>query len=227
MRSIAMANRRGFTLIEIAVVLFIVSVILAALLNADSVIRASKVQDVVAMAKDLSTAVNSFKQRFHMLPGDFPMNIALPEIPNISKPCHIGGQRGDANGLIDNGGNAPGFLGVAAEAQCVPEFLFGAGLVGKIEVDPGSGVMVFQHKFGGRVWVKSVAGANGSNVVAVLGAATFPPSVTHVIEFENLPCSAASDVDRQIDNGNLGSGRAVASIPNCAGDALVDYAIVL
>ena len=89
-----MTNRRGFTLIEIAVVLFIVSVILAALLNADSVIRASKIQDVIAMAQDLSTAVNSFKQRFHLLPGDFPMNIGAPEIPEYFQALRYWGSKG-------------------------------------------------------------------------------------------------------------------------------------
>jgi hypothetical protein len=46
-----------------------------------------------------------------------------------------------------------------------------------------------------------------------------------VIEFENLPCSAARDIDRQIDNDNLTSGRGAASVPACVGDNLVSYAL--
>ena len=229
-----MSHKRGFTLIELAIVILVASLLLAAVLKGGSVIRGAKVQDVITIAQDLSAAVNNFKQRYHMFPGDFPINAVTPEITGITPAClSTGAQKGDGNGLIDSGGNPVGSLGVAAEAQCVPEVLFQAGMVNKVDTD--SGVSVFHTRFGGRVWVKTVGGPNGSNVVAALAAAgiTFPlsPSVTHVIEFENLPCSVARDIDRQIDNDNIGVppniGRGAASDPACVKDTLVDYALAL
>jgi prepilin-type N-terminal cleavage/methylation domain-containing protein len=217
---------RGFTLVEIAIVILVASLLLAAVLKGNSVLRDAKIQDAVAIAQDLSAAVNQFKQRYHMFPGDFPINTATPEISGVSALCMTGAQKGDGNGLIDTGGNAAGSLGVPAEVQCVPEVLFKAGLVGSVDSD--SGVSVFKAKFGGRVWVRVV---NTSNVVTALVAAgipiPFPASTTHVIEFENLPCSAAHDMDRKIDDDNLQLGKGAASTPLCAGDALVFYAIAL
>jgi len=218
-----MSHPRGFTLIELAVVILVASLLLAAVLNADNLMRAARIQDAITMAQDLSTAVNNFKQRYHMLPGDLPLT---GQIAGVTKPCELTTQKGDGNGLIDSGGNPAATLGVAAEVQCVPEILFKAGMVNKVDTDLG--VSVFHTRFGGRVWVTSVG---SSTVVAALAGAgiTFPssPSVTHVIEFENLPCSAVRDIDRQIDNDNLQTGRGAASVPACVGENLVSYAIAL
>jgi prepilin-type N-terminal cleavage/methylation domain-containing protein len=215
-----MDRQRGFTLVEIAVVLVIAALILAALLNADSILRASRVQDAIALAQDLTVAANNFKQRYHLLPGDFPVNPVTPEF-SVGAACWKGTQKGDGNGRIDSGGNANGALGVPAEVQCVPEVLFQAGMVNKVEID--TGVSVFRTRFGGRVWLKFVG---DSNVVAAgFPVPAFSPSITHVIEFENMPCAAARDIDRQIDNDNLTSGRGAASVPACVGDDLVSYAL--
>jgi hypothetical protein len=158
-----------------------------------------------------------------MLPGDFPMNQTTPEIAGVSPACSTGALKGDGNGLIDG---AIGALGVPGEVQCVPEVLFQANLVNKVDTD--SGVSVFRTRFGGRVWVRT---ASTSNVVTAFVAAGIPtpfsPSVTHVIEFENLPCSVARDIDRQIDNDNLQTGRGAASAPACIEETLVSYAITL
>lgn len=221
-----MGHKRGFTLIELAIVILVAGLLLAAVLKGGSVIRGARIQDVITIAQDLSAAVNNFKQRYHMLPGDFPINAVTPEITGITAACRTGTQKGNGNGLIDSGGNPAGSLGVPAEVQCVPEVLFKAGMVNKVEAD--SGVSVFRTRFGGRVWVKA---AGNSNVVAAFVAAALPSpfsaSVTHVIEFDNLPCSAARDIDRQIDNDNLSTGRGAASAPACAGEDLVFYAITL
>src|SRR5471030_2456781 len=124
-----MRHNRGFTLVEIAIVLLIASLLLAAVLKGESVLRSARVQDAIALAQDLAAAVNTFKQRYHMLPGDFPINAATPEISNVSAACWTGAQKGDGNGLIDSGGNAAGALGVPAEVQYMPEVLFQAGMV--------------------------------------------------------------------------------------------------
>ncbi len=225
-----MVHTRGFTLMELAIVILVASLLLAAVLKGGSVIRGARIQDVITIAQDLSTAVNNFKQRYHMFPGDFPINATTPEISGVTEACRTGTQKGDGNGLIDSGGNAAGSLGVPAEVQCVPEVLFKAGMVNKVDTD--SGVSVFLTRFGGRVWVKAADSVVGSsNVVAAFIAAALPSpfsvSVIHVIEFDNLPCSAARDIDRQIDNDNLSTGRGAASVPACAGEALVFYAIAL
>jgi hypothetical protein len=224
---------QGVTLVEIAIVILVAGLILAAVLKADSVIRSARIQDAIALSQDLAQAVNAFKQRYHMFPGDFPMNQVTPEISGMTNTpaCWTGALKGDGNGLIDSGGNAAGSLAVPAEAQCVPEVLAQAGLVGKLDKDTDSfGVLwtVFRTRFGGRVWVKTV---NGSNVFTALTAAAisipFPATVNHVIEFENLPCSVARDLDRQIDNDNLSTGKAAASVPACADEDLVSFAVAL
>ena len=189
------------------------------------VLRNARAQDAITIAQDLAAAVNNFKQRYHMYPGDFPLDPTTPEITDISPLCRTGAQSYNVFIYMVR----DGALGVPAEVQCVPEILFAAGMVNKVDYDIVNGlrISVFKTKFGGRVWVRVV---NTSNVVTILAVAVwspYPASVTHVIEFEGLPCWAARDIDRLIDNDDLNTGKGAASVPACVGEDLVFYAIAL
>jgi len=54
------------------------------------------------------------------------------------------------------------------------------------------------------------------------------PATTHVVEFQNLPCEVAQEMDRKMDNDDLGSGKAIASGGACtAGNIVPFYAVAL
>ena len=179
--------QRGFTLVEIAIVMVIIGLLLGGILKGQSLIRSMQVKDVVAIIKDLQASSQFFKDRYHYLPGDWPF--AANEIQNV-----VAG--GDGNGLI----------GTAAEAALVPNHLLNAGFI------RGDGVQIRTQY--GNVRVISRA---ASNVAAVL-----PASIQNVIELANLPCEIATEIDVKLDDGNINTGNARASVANCVDGGVND-----
>lgn len=109
-----MRRNMGFTLIEISIVIVIIGLLIAGVIQGKSLIQSAKVSSAITLAQDISVAVNTFKQQYHMLPGD--MGITT-EVPGISAGCQYTGGATN-NGLIDT----------QQESKCVPEVLFKADL---------------------------------------------------------------------------------------------------
>lgn len=116
-----LADQRGFTLIEMALVLVIAGLVLGAVLGARSVIRNAQVQDSVRAVTDLTAAAVQFRDRFGMWPGDFTNAAAL--IPALGCP------NGNGNGRIET----------LAESACASESLIRAAF---IKGTPGAAVTV-------------------------------------------------------------------------------------
>ena len=216
---------RGFTLIELAIVILIIGLLFGGVLKGQSLFQAAKVSNALALAQDLSAAVNAFKQQYRLLPGDMSITSITPEVPNVRTECKSGGSNaGDNNGLIDAGAS-----GTKDESRCVSEVLSKAGLA---KADQEGGWAVFKSYYG-PVTVKAARLSPG--VTAAI-AASYPFPATHVVEFANLPCAVAQEMDRKIDNDNLVSGKGVAGnfVPDpnnpltCAADSFVPfYAVAL
>ena len=208
-----MANTRaprGFTIVEIAVVVAIIAFLIVAVLKGEAMLQASRVHDLIALSQDVSVAIRDFKKRYHMYPGDMAINAATPEIPGVNALCLTGGA---------NAGSNDGMIQVI-EAPCVPEALYGAGLFGKVERNPATNLAIFTTAFGAPSIVAS----------AVSGVAV-PASVQNVMLFANLPCAIALEVDSKMDDGNLATGKVQASVaacvPNGANDPVPLFAIGL
>lgn len=183
--------QQGFTLIELAVVLVIISLIIGGILKMGSIHQSAQAKDVISMAGDISAAANSFKENYKYLPGDFPT--AANEIAAVGAACLTGGANaGDGNGAIS-----------AAESACVPEHLYRAGLL-RATLNAATGLYEFRSPFGS-VQVMATA-LSQAGVAGYVGM----PTVQNVIEFANLPCTIALEFDQKMDNGNLTIGNAVA-----------------
>jgi prepilin-type N-terminal cleavage/methylation domain-containing protein len=182
----------GFTLVEIAIVVTIIALLMATILGGQALLRSGEAQEIIGTAKDLSAAVQVFKQRFRYLPGDFPVDAANPEILNVSAACRVGGSgAGNGNGQISSD-----------ESACAAEHLIRAGM---IRGDPATG---FVTRFGA---VRLIA-ANDATV----NVAGFPASVLNVVEMANIPCDEAMDIARKLDAGELQTGgRVRASVAAC------------
>lgn len=178
-------KQQGFTLVEIAVVLVIIGLLMGGILQGQSLLRAMRVNDVVAMAKDLTIASQQFKDRYRYLPGDW--SYTANEIPNVMV-----------------GGNGNGIINTITESNNVPIHLFNAGFIRSPQIQSHYGAV---RVTGNNAAAGSVV-ASGSNPI--------PAAVLNLIEFTNLPCDVAIEVDLKLDDGDLTSGTSRGSITTAA-----------
>ncbi len=200
----------GYSLAELAIVVTIIGLMLAMVLKGQSFVRSAEVDAVIGAYRDISAAVRAFKERYQYFPGDFPMNSTSPEIFGTRSGCLDGGK---------NGGNGNGRIDLN-ELVCVSEHLIRAGfLMG----DPSADLTT---KFG-NVAVIRLADAPTQSARSSAGLSTFPSRAVHLVEFFQLPCEVAKGVDLKLDDGDINSGRVMASVSRCTTDNVASFAIPL
>ena len=91
---------RGFTLIEIAIVLVIIGLLLGGVLKGEELIRAARVRSLISEEQGIKAAFYGFQDRYRALPGDYA---AADVNINCGATACI---NGDGNGRIEapNGG---------------------------------------------------------------------------------------------------------------------------
>ncbi|MGQ9653213.1 MAG: type II secretion system protein [Thermodesulfobacteriota bacterium] len=63
-------GQKGFTLVEIAIVLVIIGLLLGAVLKGQSMIKNAKIKGVIRSADEMRAAVHTYQDRYRALPGD-------------------------------------------------------------------------------------------------------------------------------------------------------------
>jgi prepilin-type N-terminal cleavage/methylation domain-containing protein len=139
-KKISLKNQKGFTLIEIAIVLVIIGLLIGGVLKGQSMIQNARVKRLVTDMQGMTTAVIAFQDRYGQLPGD--ENAATP--PGDAN-------NGNANGLIDEA-----TAGAAIQDLRLATLIAGAGFglptntySGSITVnntDPGGGAWTNVNK---------------------------------------------------------------------------------
>lgn len=99
--------QRGFTLVEIAIVLVIIGLLLGGVLKGQGLIDSAKVKNIIQQSNSLSAAVNAYQDKFRALPGD-----------DVQATQHVPGATGNGNGD-----------GQIAEYQLAPQHLALAGFI--------------------------------------------------------------------------------------------------
>ena len=64
-------NLKGFTFIEISVVLILIALIIASTIAGKSLIQTSQIRDLITQINQIEIGVNSFQDRYNAIPGDF------------------------------------------------------------------------------------------------------------------------------------------------------------
>lgn len=92
-------NQKGFTLVEIAIVLVIIGLLLGGVLKGQQMIANAKIKSLVNHAKGLAAAVYTYQDRYKALPGDDPR--ATTNLPGADAGCIAGNLvNGNGNGQI-------------------------------------------------------------------------------------------------------------------------------
>ena len=177
-------TQKGFTLVEIAIVLVIIGLLLGGILKGQEMITQAKIKNVIADMSGVSAAMYGYQDRYRALPGD-----------DKGAARWTGGDPGDGDGIISGA-----YLSTTAtdEARNFWHHLRLAGFVA------GTGADQPFNAVSGKMGVQTGNGpAAGANPTGVLAAPVAPtnPITTLIMCSANLPDKIAVSVDAQMDDG--------------------------
>ena len=180
-----MRTQKGFTLIEIAIVLVIIGLLLGGVLKGQELITSARVRNLIAHQDGVKAAYFGFLDRYRALPGDY--SGATTNIPGCS-----GCQNGDNNGQIL-------LNGAMLESIAAWEHLSKAGFI--------TGTYVYS---GTAASTNTPVNPYGS-LNQLIFDATYQdasPTARHNLKTgANIPSDILAEVDRKIDDGLANSGQ--------------------
>ncbi len=179
-------KQRGFTLVEIAIVLVIIGLLLGGILKGQEMITQAKIKNVIADMSGVSAAMYGYQDRYKSLPGD-----------DKAATRWTGATAGDGDGLIEGP-----YLAGGNEAAHFWAHLRLAGFIS------GSGVDNPFNAVNGKMGVQT--GDGTANTPAAVLATVGPPAVPGfaglMLCSANLPDKIAISVDAQMDDGDGKTG---------------------
>jgi len=187
-------RQRGFTLIEIAIVLVVVGLLVGGVLAGQQLIRNSRLHKLIMDHGGFSTAILSFRDRYDAMPGDY-------ERASVHIGCSPVCLNGNGNGHVES--NATPVAGSEThEELLVWSHLSGAGfLSGRFAPVAGGTVPTLDNSpvnISQRYWQFMF----DANYGTVPGAAA-----RHNLKTGNqIPVSFLQEIDAKIDDGLPNSG---------------------
>jgi prepilin-type N-terminal cleavage/methylation domain-containing protein len=188
-------NQKGFTLVEIAIVLVIIGLLLGGILKGQEMITQAKIKNIISDFSGISAAFHGYQDRYRALPGDDAgatgrwtgaVSLAAPE-----------GGNGIVKGTYNNGNAA---CAATVESCLWWDHLRRSGFVA------GAGLNQPLNAVSGIVGVQT--GDNGATIGPVLGtgAAGTGGFFGLMMCSANLPDKVAIATDTQMDDGERRTG---------------------
>ncbi|MHB1100332.1 MAG: type II secretion system protein [Burkholderiales bacterium] len=197
------SGQGGFTLVEIAIVLVIVGLLLAAVMKGQEMITQGKIKGTISDFNSVLTAYNGYQDRYKAIPGDDSAAAArwpTGAFGTDSVAAVNGNGDGVIAGLYSTNLGADAAPTTTQESNLFWQHLRAAGFYAGIQTGNGSGTLP-TNSVGGTIGVEndttSTAGIRMGGILICL---------------TSIPEKIATAVDRQIDDGDatMGSVRSLA-----------------
>jgi len=172
--------QKGFTLVEIAIVLVIIGLLLGGILKGQEMITQAKIKNVIADFSGISAAYYGYQDRYRAIPGDDPGTARWGLTPPVSS----------GNGVVTGKYNS---ANATDEARLWWDHLRRAGFVA------GIGTQQPFNAVTGQIGVQT--GDAGSPIGPALSGFT-----SLIICSANLPDKIAIATDTQMDDGVINTG---------------------
>ena len=172
------ALSRGFTMVEISIVLVIGGLVLGGILKGQEMVTQARMKSVAADFSGLSAAYYGYQDRYRAIPGDDAQ----------AGSRWSGAVSGNGDGLLAGKYNSPS---AADESRLWWDHLRRAGFVA------GSGTQQWLNASSGIIGVQNGNGAGSTSLGGFSGL---------VACSANLPEKVAIAVDTQMDDGLIGTG---------------------
>jgi prepilin-type N-terminal cleavage/methylation domain-containing protein len=188
------SKQRGFTLIEIAIVLVIIGLLLGGVLKGQELITSARVRNLIAQQDGIKAAFFGFQDRFRAFPGDYANAGQNLKCPNAAVCLN-----GNGNGRIELAAG-PVAGSVVTETTLVWMHLASAGFLNgsytmtvpnepPAELNtPRNPYNVFMQFIHDPIYQDTGPGA--------------PPARLNLKTGSQIPVEIVAEVDRKIDDGN-------------------------
>ena len=203
---------KGFTLVELSIVLVIIGLIIGSVLVGQDLITAAQTRSQLRQFDEINTALNTFRLKYNALPGDYGQAVAnIGVAADAGAACTVCTGNGNSNSLLDDSDGATGGYGDLGDNEMLRfwHHLGVAGMLAGGASGDGTAATV------GTTWPKSKIGNLG--IVAFFSTISVPGGgqmnfymgktsgdLTNYGTF--LSPQQAQEIDQKIDNGMANSG---------------------
>jgi prepilin-type N-terminal cleavage/methylation domain-containing protein len=206
-------RQKGFTLVELAIVLTIIGLLIGGILKGQQLIANARVTAQMAQVQGIDAATTTFRDAYGALPGD--LSTATTRVANCTGPCTNGNGDGlitaagaAASAVSPSGGAAQTLPGTGTELDGYWAMLADANLISGSNAGTGwtatFGVLYPNAKINGGLQVATYTDgyiyiSNTTTISAEAGPGT-----------GTMTPAQAAQIDRKMDDGDAVTGSVMA-----------------